>query len=387
MIIDRIVNLPLKHSFFLFGPRKTGKSTLLQTFLPKDSVLYYDLLLTEEYRRLVLDPQLFLEEISRRPVRATHVIVDEIQRIPELLNMIHYILERPNSPHFCLSGSSARKLKRGKGNLLGGRALLRNLYPLTHLELKERFYLNRALSLGTLPSIYLASSEQEAKDSLRAYVEVYLKEEIQAEAYTRKLDCFIRFLDLAADSNGNIINYSTISRECGVSYNTVKDYFQILEDTLVGFFLSPYARAVRRRLIQHPKFYFFDTGIARAFKRILTVELMPKTYEYGRAFEHFVIAEIMRLNSYRQRDLRLSFYGTAGHAEVDLIVETPRHETFAIEIKSSQRPEIEALRGLKSFKAICPRAKLFCLSTAQHRREVEGCLMLPWQEIFSELGL
>jgi predicted AAA+ superfamily ATPase len=355
-------------------------------FTPKTTLLY-DLLLTEEYRRLVLDPKLFQEEILRRSKQITHVIVDEVQRIPELLNVIHYILEQPNAPYFCLSGSSARKLKRGKGNLLGGRAFLRNLYPLTYVELKEQFYLNKALNLGTLPSVYLAKSENEAKDMLRAYVDIYLKEEIQAEALTRKLDNFIRFLDLAADSNGNIINYSTISRECGVSYNTVKDYFQILEDTLVGFFLSPYAKSVRKRLIQHPKFYFFDTGVARAFKRTLNVELMPQTHEYGRAFEHFLIAEIMRLNSYKQKDLRFSFYGTANHAEVDLIIETPLKEIFAIEIKSSQRPEIEALRGLKSFKEVCPKAKLYCLSTAQNKRKVDECWVLPWQEIFKEIGL
>ncbi len=380
--------LPPKHSFFIFGPRQTGKSTLLRSTFPEKGVLYYDLLKSEEYLRLTARPGLFREEVASREKKITHVIVDEIQRIPALLNEIHYLLENtPAAPYFCLSGSSARKLKRSHANLLAGRAWTCHLYPLTHRELGEKFSLEKALNLGMLPSVYLAENVRDAQNTLRAYVETYLKEEVEAEAMTRSLGGFLRFLTLAADENGNVINFSTIARECGVSYKTVQGYFQILEDTLMGFFLFPYARSVRKRLIKHPKFYFFDTGVVRAVRKTVTVNLEPKTFEYGRAFEHFVILEIMRLASYQNLDYAFSFYGSSSQAEVDLIVETPKREVFAVEIKSSASPESEALKGLKSFKDICPKAVLCCASLSPRKRIVNDIVILPWQDIFETVGI
>ncbi len=386
-MIIRKIQLPNNHSFFLFGPRQTGKSTLLQTQFPPSRTLYYDLLKTEEYIRLTSEPHLFREEVAARGPNISHVVVDEIQRIPDLLNEVHYLLEKPEAPRFCLSGSSARKLKRTHANLLAGRAWTFHLYPLTHFELGEKFFLHKALNIGTLPSVYLEEDTASARKTLRAYVETYLKEEIEAEALTRSLGGFVRFLSLAADSSGQIINYSTIARECGVSYQTVKGYFQILEDTLVGFFLQPFARSVRKRLVQHPKFYFFDTGVLRAVQRTINVDLRPKTYEHGRAFEHFMILEIIRLAAYRETDYRFSFYRTANGAEVDLIIETPARTTYAVEIKASQRPEAEALRGLMSFKEVCPEAILLCVSLAEKRRFIKGVPVVPWPEIFREIGL
>jgi len=386
-MIARIIQLPPKHSFFLFGPRQTGKSTLLNAVFPSSQVLYYDLLKSEEFVRLSSHPYLFREEVMARASHRTHVIVDEVQRLPDLLNEVHFIMEKPKAPFFCLSGSSARKLKRTHANLLAGRAWTYHLYPLTHKELGSRFSLHKALHMGTLPGVYLDEDPESARRTLRAYVDTYLKEEIEAEALTRNLGGFLRFLILASDSNGQIINYSTIARECGVSYQTVKGYFQILEDTLVGFFLQPYARSIRKRLIQHPKFYFFDTGVLRALQKTTSVELQPKTYEYGRAFEHFMILEIMRLASYRELDYRFSFYRTSNQAEVDLIIETPRKEIFAIEIKTSDQPETEALGGLLSFQETCPKAILFCVCLAAHRRKVKNITILPWQEVFQEIGI
>ena len=212
-MIERHLKLPKKHSFFLFGPRQTGKSTLLYNSFPREKTLIYNLLKSEEYLRLSANPQLFREEVLARDKNITHVIVDEVQRVPDLLNEIHYILETPLAPYFCLSGSSARKLKRSQANLLAGRAWRYNLYPLTRQELGEKFSLDTALNIGTLPSVYLAEDAASSHQTLRTYVETYLKEEIEAEALTRNLGGFIRFLDLAADSNLNIINYSTIARE------------------------------------------------------------------------------------------------------------------------------------------------------------------------------
>lgn len=386
-MIARDLKLPPKHSFFLFGPRLTGKSTLLQATFASSQTLYYDLLKSEEYLRLSANPHLFREEIAARPARVTHVIVDEVQRVPALLNEIHYILEKPKAPYFCMSGSSARKLKRSHANLLAGRAWTYRLFPLTYRELGGSFSLHKALNLGTLPSVYLDESPAGAQKTLRAYVETYLREEIEAEALTRSLGGFLRFLTLAADNNGQIINYSTIARECGVSYQTVKGYFEILEDTLIGSFLQPYARSRRKRLVQHPKFYFFDTGVVRALQKTIGVELQPKTYEYGRAFEHFIILEIMRLASHGELDYEFSFYRTSNQAEVDLIVETPAKETYAIEIKASEQPEAEALSGLLSFKAICPKAVLYCVSQAPQRRKIKDVTILPWQDIFPAIGV
>lgn len=386
-MIDRILKLPENHSFFLFGPRQTGKSTLLAKSFIASKTICYDLLKTEEYLRLSSNPHIFREEVSARASTVTHVVIDEVQRIPDLLNEVHHLLENPRAPYFCLSGSSARKLKRSHANLLAGRAWTYHLYPLTHKELADRFSLDKALNLGTLPSVYLADSEQEAQRTLRAYVETYLKEEIEAEALTRNLGSFLRFLTLAADNNGNIINYSTIARECGVSYQTVKEYFKILEDTLIGFFLLPYARSTRKRLIRHPKFYFFDTGVLRALRKTITVPLQPKTDEYGRGFEHFVILEIIRAAAYHESDYQFSFYGSSNKAEVDLIVETPKKEIFAIEIKASEQPQSDSFRGLRSFKKLCPQAVLLCASRAPHRRQLGDVTVLPWKNIFNIIGL
>ena len=386
-MIQRILNVPRTHSFFLFGPRQTGKSTLLKTGFDSRTSLYYDLLQTKEYLRLSANPSLFREEILSRDPQVTHVIVDEIQRIPALLDEIHSLLEGPSPPCFCLSGSSARKLKRSHANLLAGRAWTQHLYPLTHFELGQKFSLQKALALGTLPSIYLSQNEEDAKRTLQSYVETYLKEEIESEALVRNLGGFLRFLTLAGDENGHIINYSNLAREAGATYKTVKEYFQILEDTLIGFLILPYSKTTRKRLIKHPKFYFFDTGVHRALTRKLSVELEPKTSEFGRAFEHFFILEVLRLAAYQELDYRLSFYHSSSHAEVDLIVETPKGHTYAVEVKASENPDSSALRGLESFSKVCPKAVLYCASLAPRKRVMNKITILPWREVFDSVGI
>jgi len=373
--------LPLDAHFFLFGARQTGKSTLLHSFFQKETIYYYDLLKTEEFTRLAAHPELLREEVLSRPAHITHIVIDEVQRIPELLNEIHLLIESANAPYFALSGSSARKLKRSKANLLAGRALSYHLYPLTIEELGQNFSLTKALQYGTLPSVYLEESVQNAQDRLRAYVEVYLKEEIELEAQSRRIGLFIHFLTIAAGENGNALNFSNIARETGTSYQTVKSYFQILEDTLIGKFLFPYQKAARKRLSKHPKFYFFDTGIVRALTKKITVPLEPKTIEFGRAFEHFILLDIMRQAEYRKLDYNFSYYRTEGGSEVDLIIETPKGETFAVEIKSTDTIDSTHLRGLKSFKEICPSAKLCCVSTSPRVINIGEITILPWQEM------
>lgn len=366
---------------------QTGKSTLIKQTFPAETTLFYDLLRSEEYLRLTSQPSLFREEVLSRDKKITHVIVDEIQRIPGLLNEIHFLMEGDNPPHFILSGSSARELKRSQANLLAGRAWTMRLYPFSYLELGKIFSLDKALNIGTLPGIYLCETKNEAARTLKAYVETYLKEEIKEETLVRNFGAFLRFLTLAADENGNIINFSNIARETGTSYHTAKEYFQILEDTLIGFFLFPYSKSVRKRLIKHPKFYFFDTGVQRALNNKISLELVPKTFDYGNSFEHFLITEIIKLSAYQENDYQFSFYRSSNHCEVDLVIETPDKKTFAVEIKSSENPDKSALGGLKSFKTICPKAILYCASRAPRKRAVDDIFILPWQKIFSAVGI
>lgn len=380
-----MIKLPAQKSFFLFGPRQTGKSTLLKSLFSRDTTLYYDLLLSDEYGRLLARPALFRDEVLSRDRRKTHIVVDEVQRVPELLNEIHAIMESPDPPVFCLSGSSARKLKRCHANMLAGRAWTYRLHPFTHIELGDRFSLQKALAYGALPSVYFEEDQASAGRTLKSYAETYLKEEIETESRLRNISAFYRFLPLAAGENGNIINFSAIAGETGTSYKTVQEYFKILEDTLVGFLLYPWLGTERKRLVKHPKFYFFDIGVARALAGKLSSAVAQGTPEYGRLFEHFVCLELLHLKDYLEKDFRLSFFRTNQGAEVDLIIERPDGKTFAVEVKSSADPGPGALRGLRSFAEIKPDAVLYCACTAPRARSIGGIRLLPWQELFENI--
>lgn len=387
-MFKRRLELPENKSFFLFGPRQTGKSTLLKKTFPVRETIYYDLLKSDEYARLAARPSLFREEVLARDKSKAYVIIDEVQRVPQLLNEVQSIMTSPGKPPvFCLSGSSARKLKRAQANLLAGRAWTYHLHPLTHLECGARFSLDKALRIGTLPSIYSEENEDDAHRSLKAYVNTYLKEEIAAEALIRNIGAFLRFLPLAAFENGNILNYSNIAKETGISYKTVQEYFQVLQDTLIGFLLPAYTKSVRKQLAKHPKFYFFDTGVHRAVCGKLSVPLYPGTSEYGDIFEHFLVCEIARFIDYAGKDYAMFFYRTKDGAEVDLIIETPAGKTFAIEIKSSEAPDAARLKGLKSFGRDFPEASLLCAAPVPRARLVDGIKVVPWQDIFSILEI
>jgi predicted AAA+ superfamily ATPase len=385
-MIDRILDLPQDHHFFIFGPRQTGKSTLLIKSFSKNTSFYVDFLKTEEFERYSANPIRFRQEVENRPENIKHVILDEIQRIPSLLNDIQTLMQGRNPPIFCLSGSSARKLKRAQANMLGGRAWMLNLYPFTARELGDLFILHKALELGTLPAIYLEQERLSAQRSLKSYVDTYIKEEIIAEALVRNIGHFYKFLPLAAEANGTIINFSNIAHDIGVSHNTVREYFQILEDTLIGFFLPAYARSSRKKLLRHPKFYFFDNGIHRALSGRAAVELRPETAEYGRVFEHFFILEIKRLATYLEKEWTFSFFRTLNNAEVDLIIETPEGEVIAIEVKASQSPANKSLRGLLSFKEVCDKAKLICACQTPRPYTNGEIEILPWQNVYAEIA-
>ncbi len=377
---NRLLQIPQNAHCFLFGPRQVGKSTLLESSFKSEKVKYYNLLIEREYTKFIADPSLLSEEIEALDEEISHIIIDEVQRIPALLNEVHYQIEKNKNRFFILSGSSARKLKRGQANMLGGRAWTRYLFPFTHNELGEDFQLNKALVFGTLPNIYLNELEN-SKELLKSYVDTYLTEEIKAEAITRNIGAFTRFLKLAASESGNLLNYSNIAREAACSNQLVKEYFQVLEDTLLGHFLQPYSKSARTRLVKHPKFYLFDNGVINALLKSLNEDIEEKTYRYGVLFEHFIINEVIRFKHYYKKDFELSFFRTSNGAEVDLIIEDGKN-IYAIEIKSKEAPSKADLKGLFSFKEICPSAELICLSRAKVKRQVDEITIYPWQEFF-----
>lgn len=380
----REITLPKNHSFFLFGPRQTGKSTLLKENFSKQESYYYDLLQSSEYLKLKANPSIFRQEILARPPHIKKIIIDEIQKIPILLNEIHSLMSEIPNLIFILTGSNAKKLKTEEANLLAGRALTYFLHPLTTRELPKDILLTDLLRFGSLPPVI--NQEKTIKSQiLQSYVHTYLKEEIEREAQLKKLDSFIQFLRIAAFENGNTLNFSNIGRETGISPKTVQSYFELLQQTMIGFFLYPYLKSQRKRLSKHPKFYFFDTGIVSALQNKLSVDLIPKTQEYGDAFEHFFILEIMRLNDYYHKDLHFTYFRTEKGAEVDLVIETPNQKILALEIKSSDQITNKHIRGLKSFAEDHPEAELYCVSTTARPLQKEKITVLPWRDMLEKI--
>lgn len=385
--IARTLNLPKDRSFFLFGARQVGKSTLIKQSFDKKYTLFIDLLISSDYQRYLKRPDLLKSEVLHRSKNITHIVIDEIQRVPELLNIVHYLIENDSTkPLFVLSGSSARKLKRDKANLLAGRALSYSLYPFNHRELGEEFELNKVLDRGSLPAIYFEEDHDMTKEILQAYCKTYLQEEIRAEALVRNLSGFMSFLDFVAEENGNEINYSNIAQDIGTSSNTVKEYFQILEDTLLGFFLKAYSKSSRKRLSKRPKFYLFDTGVQKALANRLQLASVEGNSSYGQSFEHFIIRELISLNDTYRLDYKFSYYRTSNGQEVDVIADSPSRGCFAIEIKAKDvNLRARDFRGLMNFKDARVDAELICCSLAPRPREEYGVLILPWKQVFEKL--
>lgn len=354
-MIKRMANIPETQHFFMLGPRQTGKTTLIKEYLANkgSNHLFINFAEEDKFFKYLKNPSLIRSEVqsSIKNQKISEVFIDEVQRVPAILNEVQSLIDT-SSVRFILTGSSARKLKRGAANLLGGRAVLRELFPLTYLELSDQFSLEQILRFGSLPRIFQANSNEERTDLLSAYITLYLKEEVQAEGLVRNLPAFSRFLDVAAQNSGELLNYKSIGDDIGIPGRSVQSYYEILEETLVAVRLSPFERSVRRRLRKHDKIYIFDLGVLNALQQTLASAHAPILR--GRLFEHFIILETYRLIKYQQKELSICFWRTKDDEEVDLVFLKGGEPFLACEIKSSSTVTPIALRGLRAFHSEHP---------------------------------
>ena len=371
---------------FLFGPRGTGKTTLLHTLFSNNKAVFIDLLDSFEEDIFNRNPSELENRIAALSPDIKWIVIDEIQKVPRLLDTVHKLIETTRFK-FILTGSSGRKLKRGASNLLAGRAFMYQLFSLTHRELQHDFDLSHVLQWGTLPKIFHFNDPEDKAQYLRAYSLTYLKEEIVAEQIVRKLNPFRYFLEVAAQSNGKIINFSKIAADVGVDTKTVQSYFSILEDTLIGIMLPAYHASIRKRQRANPKFYFFDLGVRRALARTLNLEIQEGTYSFGDAFEHFIILEIIRLSNYNNNDWQFSYLRTKDQAEIDLIIDRPGMPTVLIEIKSAKYINKTDVISLNRFVNDFSSSEMFCISRDPNEKKIGAVWCLPWKQIFGRIGL
>jgi predicted AAA+ superfamily ATPase len=370
MFVPRALTLPPPgtETFFLWGPRQTGKSTLLRGAYPK--AWWIDLLKAEEYRRYLERPELLRQELATEDSRPPlQVVIDEIQKVPALLDEVHWLLENRGF-QFALCGSSARKVRRGAANLLGGRAVRYELHGLTAAELGAELDLDRLINHGYLPRIYASPRPRKLLD---AYIADYLREEVAAEGLVRNLPVFSDFLNVSSLSDTDIVNFSNIARECGVSAHTVKSYFGILEDTLLGRWLPAYRKRPKRRVIGAPKFYFADVGIVNRLAR--RSEVLRGSELYGKAFENWVFHELVAYNAYRDADAKLAYWRLASGTEVDFVVNDME---LAVEAKASARITSDHLRGLRDLvRDHRVRSRIVVSLETRTRRTEDGIEILP----------
>lgn len=359
-------------SLFLWGARQTGKSTLLKHKYAGN--LYFDLLLSDVFETYRRNPSL-LREVVMAYNGPQPVIIDEVQRIPELLNEVHWLIVNQGT-RFILSGSSPRKILRSGTNLLGGRALRYELYPLIRREIPD-FDLLRALNQGLLPRHYQAGNPQKM---LSAYIGSYLQDEIVAEANIRNIQSFTRFLEVAAFSNGEMVNYNNIAADCGVSAPTIREYFQILEDTLIGRFLPSFQKKPKRRIIKSPRFYYFDVGIANYLLKRTHIE--PGSETFGKAFEHYMYHELYVHSHYSQKEYPISYWRTTSGLETDFILGD--HEV-AVEVKATTQAQERHLKGLKRFSEEYTVKKRILVSNDPMPRKVGDIDILPWEMFLEKL--
>lgn len=359
-------------SLFLWGARQTGKSTLLKQLYP--DAVWFDLLLADTYERLQRNPTL-IREIVLADKKIKRVVIDEIQRIPELLNEIQWLMTN-HKTQFIMSGSSARKIVRSNANLLGGRALRYELLPLISQEIPD-FNVMKALNNGLLPRHYLTENP---KKMLSAYVGNYLRDEIVNEAKIRNVHVFSQFLEAAAFSNGEMVNYSNIAADCGVSAPTIKEYFQILQDTLIGRFVPAYQKKPKRRVITAPKFYFFDIGIVNHLLKRGKIEAGSEIF--GHAFEHYIYHEIYAHSHYSGLDYPISYWRTASQIEIDFVL---GNNEVAIEIKSAAKINERHLKGLISFSEEYKVKHSILVCNEPLPRKHKNILILPWKIFLEKL--
>jgi predicted AAA+ superfamily ATPase len=385
MNINRLLkmDLPPHQSAFLWGARKTGKSTFLDQHFP--DAIKYDLLKTDELARLLAEPHLLREECQAlTSAELKHpVIIDEIQKIPILLNEVHWLIENKKIS-FILCGSSARKLKRGAANLLGGRAWRFQFYPLVYPEIPDLDLL-RVFKNGLLPANYLSNYPERM---LRSYVGDYLTEEIQAEGLVRNLPGFARFIELVGFTNGQMLNFANISRDVGVDAKTIKEYYQILVDTLIGYYIEPFHKKVKRDLIQHAsKFYLFDVGIANHLRH-RQINIL-KGSDAGEAFEHYILTELMAYLGLNELDISLKYWRSKSGLEVDFVL---GESTVAIETKISAKIDLIDLKGLIAFcEDYQPRhALVVCQAPRKRIIATMGKTpieVLPWKDFLENLWM
>lgn len=374
MEIDRELQLaPLlaMKSFFLFGPRSTGKTTLIRRQLSEKAFII-DLLDSRYFLRLSGDPHELESLIAANP--ADIIVIDEIQRIPDLLNEIHRLIET-HKHTFLLTGSSARKLRRGKANLLAGRVWTAGMFPLIHREIPD-FDLNRYLRYGGLPAVYLSEHPEEELD---AYVNTYLKEEILAEGLIRRLPPFSRFLKTMALANGEMINFTKLANDAQVPPSTVTEYVGLLEDTLIGFLLPAWIESKKRKAIKTGKFYFFDPGVTHMLAGTETLDRNSNLY--GKSFEQFIGMELRAYLSYRRKKFPLTYWRSKSGHEVDFLIGT----RTAIAVKAAKKISKNDLKGLRYLKEEEVFQNLLLVSQDPISIRIDGILCIPWQRFLSDL--
>jgi len=382
-MINRLVKPSKSSSFFLFGARGTGKTTFINEQFLSNNYLKFDLLnpdIEEEFSRYPMHLYQQIEASSK----LDWIFIDEVQKIPKLLNVVHKCIE-DLKVRFILTGSSSRKLKRGGANLLAGRAFLYSLFPFTHLELNNDFLIESILRWGSLPKTYELKEDSDKKRYLKTYAQVYLKEEIKEEQLVRQIDPFREFLEVSAQMSGKIVNFSKIARNVGVDYKTVQTYFDILNETYIGFYLPTFHQSVRKSQTQSPKFYYFDLGVKNSLAKVLDSIPTPGNSFYGEQFEHFVIQEVFRWNHYFDLDFRLSFMQTKNKAEIDLILSRGK-SIYAIEIKSDDAIDTQKVRKLRTLAGdIKNITAIYYVSRHSKRRMIEGVVCCHWLDFFVEL--
>jgi predicted AAA+ superfamily ATPase len=372
--IKRKMTLSDNETFFLWGMRQTGKSTLLKQAF-KDA-FWIDLLKPSEYRRYTQEPDLLIEQARR--TKPPFIVIDEIQKVPDLLDAVHWIIENVGC-HFALCGSSARKVRQGKANLLGGRGVSFHLYGFSAIELGKKFDLLQMLNHGYIPNIYLSKNPMRL---LNNYVAQYLKEEIAAEGIVRRLPSFSEFLNMASLSDTEVVNYTTIARDTGVSSQTIKSYFDILDDTLVGRFLQAYRRKPKRRVSVSPKFYFSDIGIVNYLAN--RKGILPKSELFGKAFENWIFHELSCYNAYKECYADFYYWRLTSGVEVDFIV---NHIDCAIEAKATYSVNKQHLKGLRHFMTDHPETKKRIIVSLDEKDRMtdDGIEILHYQTFLSQL--
>lgn len=373
---SRSIKPPKDKSFFLFGPRGTGKTTWVNSTFPE--AIYLDLLEAEIFNDLLANPQR-LENFIPKDFK-DWVIIDEVQRIPELLNEVHRLIEKEKHK-FILTGSSARKIRRKGPNLLAGRALTYSLHPLTARELGQDFNLAHSLRYGQLPCAY---TESDPKGYLESYVKTYLEEEVRQEGLTRNLGAFYRFLEAASFSQGSVLNISSVARECAIQRKVVENYFSILEDLLIAYRVPVFSRKAKRRLAAHPKFYFFDVGVYRTLRPMGPLD-MPEEAE-GLAFETLFFQELVAVNAALNLGYTIFYWRTSNNMEVDFVLYGEKG-IFAFEVKRTGRISKSMLSGLVSFLKDYPMARAYFIYGGKRYMRQGNIEIVPMDEAIGKLSV